>query len=208
MGITGDHERLDAATISDTVNTASRLEGLTKHYKVNILLSEASVNSLVNPEAFHFSKLGWIQLKGKLAPVSIYECFNSSDGHLLQSKLSALPHYTEAVAEYYNKSFVTASDKFHLALSIDRTRPQLFLRKEKPAKTTFRPFPTTGQAWRRCIVNAVHARPYRAVRSGEAQCSAKTLLSTLILILSNCLPELIANHEICCLQPSPGVTSF
>jgi class 3 adenylate cyclase len=33
MGITGDEHRLDAATISDTVNTAARIESLTKHYK-------------------------------------------------------------------------------------------------------------------------------------------------------------------------------
>ncbi len=32
MGITGDEHRLDAATISDTVNTASRIESLTKYY--------------------------------------------------------------------------------------------------------------------------------------------------------------------------------
>ncbi|MGZ3940531.1 MAG: adenylate/guanylate cyclase domain-containing protein, partial [Flavisolibacter sp.] len=37
MGITGDNHRMDAATISDTVNTASRLESLTKHYSADIL---------------------------------------------------------------------------------------------------------------------------------------------------------------------------
>ncbi|HQS52317.1 MAG TPA: adenylate/guanylate cyclase domain-containing protein, partial [Daejeonella sp.] len=36
MGITGDADRLDATTISDTVNTASRLESLTKQYKADI----------------------------------------------------------------------------------------------------------------------------------------------------------------------------
>jgi len=29
MGITGDNDRMDATTISDTVNTSSRLESLT-----------------------------------------------------------------------------------------------------------------------------------------------------------------------------------
>jgi len=146
MGITGDHERLDAATISDTVNTASRLEGLTKHYKVNILMSEASVNSLVNPDAFHFRKLGWIQLKGKLAPVSIYECFNGSDGPILQNKLSALPYYTEAVAEYYSKSFATASDKFHRVLTLDPEdmASNLFLEKARQYITAGIPENWTG----------------------------------------------------------------
>src|SRR5207249_1583755 len=38
MGITGDESRMDAATISDTVNTASRIESLTKYYKSPLLL--------------------------------------------------------------------------------------------------------------------------------------------------------------------------
>ena len=40
MGITGDSERLDAAIISDTVNTAARIEGLSKHFGASILLTE------------------------------------------------------------------------------------------------------------------------------------------------------------------------
>ena len=47
MGITGDKDRLDASTISNTVNTASRIESLTKHYKANIILSEASLEEIV-----------------------------------------------------------------------------------------------------------------------------------------------------------------
>ena len=43
MGIIGDHQRMDAATISDTVNNASRIENLTKYYGASILLSEDSV---------------------------------------------------------------------------------------------------------------------------------------------------------------------
>jgi adenylate cyclase len=73
MGITGDQERLDATTIADTVNTASRLESLTKHYNVNILLSEASVHNLGGREDFHLRHLGPVQLKGKMESIHIYE---------------------------------------------------------------------------------------------------------------------------------------
>jgi class 3 adenylate cyclase len=131
MGITGDHERLDAATISDTVNTASRLESLTKLYGVNILLSEASVRNLKDAGLFYFRELGIIQLKGKLAPVSIYECFNGIDEKEFQKKLLALPFYKEGIFDYFNKSFKTASDKFGQVLEIfpeDKTT-RLFLGK-------------------------------------------------------------------------------
>ena len=43
MGIIGDRERLEPATISDAVNTASRVEGLTKYFGANILLTEKNI---------------------------------------------------------------------------------------------------------------------------------------------------------------------
>jgi adenylate cyclase len=50
MGITGDKDRLDATTISDTVNTAARIESLTKYYKASIILSDASLQQIEDSE--------------------------------------------------------------------------------------------------------------------------------------------------------------
>src|SRR5262249_24808631 len=49
MGITGDKDPLDATTISDTVNTASRIESLTKYYRAGILLSEKTLEQIPYP---------------------------------------------------------------------------------------------------------------------------------------------------------------
>ena len=65
MGITGDKDRYGACTISDTVNTASRIESLTKHYKASILLSDATLDQIVAKENFLLRSLGMVQLKGK-----------------------------------------------------------------------------------------------------------------------------------------------
>ena len=79
MGITGDHQRMEAATISDTVNTAARIEGLTKTYEASILLTQETFNQLENPNNFQIRRLGEVQLKGKQAPVHIYECLITND---------------------------------------------------------------------------------------------------------------------------------
>jgi adenylate cyclase len=131
MGITGDHERLDAATISDTVNTASRLEGMTKYYGTGIVLSEESVNDIADEDVYHFRQLGIIQLKGKMAPVRIYECFNGIDEHELDKKLSSMETYEQGVTAFFNRSFREASEKFNRVLEIspeDKTS-SLFLKR-------------------------------------------------------------------------------
>ena len=56
MGSTVDEKRMDAATISETVNTASRLEGLTKQYRAGILLSDSSLLG-IERENYHLRYL-------------------------------------------------------------------------------------------------------------------------------------------------------
>ena len=146
MGITGDRDRLDATTIADTVNTASRLEGLTKHFKVDILLSEASVNQLTEPERFHLRDLGPVQLKGKMEPLSVYECFNGSDEKDMHRKLTALPYFKQGMSDYFNKSFNEASDHFYHVLEIypEDTTARIFLNNASQYKTKGIPENWTG----------------------------------------------------------------
>jgi class 3 adenylate cyclase len=131
MGITGDHERMDATTIADTVNTASRLESLTKYYKANILLSEASLKNMVNAETFDLRHLGGVQLKGKMESINIYECFNGSDENDVKKKLASLSFFSEAMTDYLNQSFTEAHDKFYRVLELhpEDLTTKLFLNK-------------------------------------------------------------------------------
>jgi adenylate cyclase len=111
MGITGDKDRMDATTISDTVNTASRLESLTKHYKVGIILSDASLVQ-INKDRFHLRYLGLVQLKGKHEPLHIHECFNCNPEAEIARKRSTLGLFNSGIEEYLNRSFQTAVTNF------------------------------------------------------------------------------------------------
>jgi hypothetical protein len=98
---------------------------------VNILISEASVNNLIDREDFHLRHLGPVQLKGKLEATRIYECFNGTDEKEIQKKLTALPIFEQGMDDYFNKSFNEASLKFYQVLEIypeDRTA-KIFLEK-------------------------------------------------------------------------------
>ncbi|HYM95010.1 MAG TPA: adenylate/guanylate cyclase domain-containing protein [Chitinophagaceae bacterium] len=112
MGITGDEFRMDATTISDTVNTASRIESLTKYYKASIILSDATIKQIPHPEKFHLRNLGKVQVKGKLAPVGIYECFSGNNEDEIFKKEKMLPVFNTGMEQYLNKSFSDAIASF------------------------------------------------------------------------------------------------
>lgn len=116
MGITGDENRLDAATISDSVNSAARIESLTKHYGVSILLSEASIAKLTNPTEFHFRYLGEVQVKGKKQALKIYECFDGDLPEIVNLKLTTLSLFEEGIQHYFNQSFTQAALAFKSVL--------------------------------------------------------------------------------------------
>jgi len=74
MGIIGDDTRWDATLISDTVNTAARIERTTKQFESDILLSEDSATKIQETNSFRLNQLGEVLVKGKIKPVGIFEC--------------------------------------------------------------------------------------------------------------------------------------
>ena len=112
MGITGDKDRMDATTISDTVNTASRLESLTKNFKANIILSDASLKQITGQENLRLRYLGPVQLKGKHESIHIHECFDCDPASRLEKKISTLTVFNEGVSHYLNNAFDEAAISF------------------------------------------------------------------------------------------------
>lgn len=112
MGITGDIDRLDAAIISDTVNTASRIEGLSKHFGTNILITQDCIDNLTHPEEFNFRFLGPVRVKGKQKPIDLYECINGDEQVLQKHKLGTLGTFNEGMRLYFNKEFAMAAVTF------------------------------------------------------------------------------------------------
>ncbi len=108
MGITGDEHRLDAATISDTVNTSSRIESLTKYYQTAILLSDETLKYIPNIEKFHFRNLGKVLLKGKNNLLTIFECLNGYDDETQNIRISTVAQFNEALKLYQGQQFQKA----------------------------------------------------------------------------------------------------
>jgi len=119
MGITGDVERLDAAIISDTVNTASRIEGLSKHFGTSILITGRCKENLTHPEEFDFRYLGPVKVKGKQKPIDIYECINGDNSNLLKHKLDTLKSFDNGMELYFKKEFAMAAVTFQQIVKLN-----------------------------------------------------------------------------------------
>ncbi|MEZ4773895.1 MAG: ATP-binding protein [Bacteroidia bacterium] len=119
MGIIGDELRIDAATISDTVNTASRTEGLTKFYKVNMLVSEATFQKLNDPSQFNYRFLGKVQVKGKKQTVGFYEFFDGDPEGEITLKWGSRDAFEHALNAYYRRDFHAAISGFKDTLKLN-----------------------------------------------------------------------------------------
>lgn len=77
VGNMGSEKRFDYTVMGDAVNLGSRLEGLTKHYGVQIILSEFTYQ-VINTD-FLVRELDCVRVKGKNKPVTIYELVGQAD---------------------------------------------------------------------------------------------------------------------------------
>ena len=116
MGIIGDAKRNDPAVIADTVNSAARVEGVTKHYGAKIIVSEASLKGIENVEDFNFRYLGRVRVKGKQKPIGIYECFDGDSMDSISLKLETKDHYDEGIEHFFQSRFNEASTAFEWVL--------------------------------------------------------------------------------------------
>lgn len=101
-GNIGSSKRMELTSIGDGVNLASRLEGTSKQYGTDIIIS----NNTYHPyrEKLWVRELDLITVKGKTEPVRIYELVGIKEGPLsqplTQRQQDIIGHYSQG-REYY-----------------------------------------------------------------------------------------------------------
>eukprot|EP01094_Clydonella_sp_ATCC50884_P024829 TRINITY_DN6339_c0_g1_i1.p1 TRINITY_DN6339_c0_g1~~TRINITY_DN6339_c0_g1_i1.p1 ORF type:complete len:1198 (+),score=452.68 TRINITY_DN6339_c0_g1_i1:81-3674(+) len=117
LGTVGEARRMDTTVISDTVNVASRIEGVTKVFTTNALMSSALYEELLGKQESDEERavlrslvrqIGSVHLKGKAQQLHLFELLIALDEEERTAKLAVPFGELFQVLEEGNSEAVTA----------------------------------------------------------------------------------------------------
>jgi hypothetical protein len=112
LGTIGTADQMQTTVISDAVNVASRLEGMTKTFDINVVLSGSVVAALPAGHPFKLRGLGSVTAKGKTESFDVVECYDTDPDEIAELKTTLLPQWDAAMEAFRGGKLIQAGRIF------------------------------------------------------------------------------------------------
>ena len=139
VGNLGSKTQFNFATIGKNVNLASRLEGLNKHLKTDLLATRA-IQKFVENEVVS-RRIGYFQMKGFGEAIEVHELLGQLDARLAESTKPWRDAFAEGLKHFQRKQFALAEQRFRETIELRQAVDQSAIPRgevlEKDGPSTF-----------------------------------------------------------------------
>jgi Adenylate and Guanylate cyclase catalytic domain len=112
LGTIGDPGHFQCTVVGDSVNLASRMEGLTKHFGSTLVLSAATRERIAAPDQFAMRSLGSVAVAGWTEGMEMFECVACYPEALQKQIMANHSAYWDGLAAYRAGQWAQAQKLF------------------------------------------------------------------------------------------------
>lgn len=118
IGTVGSDDRMDTTVLGDSVNIAYRLEALAPKYNTDIITSAQTLHQAKAEGLFEYRLLDWVRVKGRKAPIEIYEIIGHQEANVKKLKLANAQLIEQGLSYRKKQKWQQAIACFQQALEI------------------------------------------------------------------------------------------
>jgi len=131
LGMLGEKQRLQGTVISDVVNVASRLEGLTKQYEIKIAVCQGTARAVQDADKYHFRFIDRVRAMGRMGTMNVFEVFDSDSPEILENKQRTKYEFERGLEYYYQRQFAEAGVEFNKVLKLNPDDKVALIHKQR-----------------------------------------------------------------------------